>query len=85
MSAPSVVLKWPLRIDDGVQEVGPGEVVLTAVQGPTLCVWTREYEGDTGMRNVRVVGTGHLSHGLGAHVGSALAPPFVWHIFEVAP
>lgn len=84
VSAPaSVVLKWPLRIDDSEQKIGSGVVVLTEVQGSTLCVWTREYEGDDNKRTVRVVSTGHLLTGLGAHVGSVLDPPFVWHIFEV--
>lgn len=82
----SVVLKWPVAINDEEQTIGGGDVVLVALQNDTLCVWTREYEGDLGgNRMVRVVGTGHLLSGLGTHVGSAVAPPFVWHVFEVAP
>lgn len=78
----SVVLKWPVEISNEIQAVGGGEVVLVAMQGKTLCVWTREYEGDGGTdRLVRVVGTGN-QHRLGKHVGSAVDGPFVWHVFE---
>lgn len=57
---------------------------LVHAEHPTrLTVWA---EVDTlaavAPKGLRVVGTGHPLDTVGAYVGSVVAPPFVWHVYE---
>jgi hypothetical protein len=84
----SAVLKWPVSVDGERHAVGGGPVMLVASQGAhgTICVWTLEHsEEPTISREVIVVGTGHDLPDGGTnwdHIGSCLAGPYVWHVFE---
>lgn len=85
----SVVLKWPVPVDDQDHAIGNGRVVLVGSQGEhgTVYVWTIEPGVNvTTARKVRVVGTGHPNPGDDwVHIGSTIAGPFVWHVFAWAP
>lgn len=82
----SRILKWPVEINDSVQEIGGGEVVFVAVQDGVLCAWTREVVGQSiAMRRVRVVGTGHEFDSRDRSLGSAQMAYFVWHLIETVP
>jgi len=80
------VLKWSVAADDTEQVIGGGPVLLVAAQHTPLTVevWTEEEGIDVeSMRHVVVVGTGHEIPSAATHLGSTLAHPFVWHVYEV--
>lgn len=81
------VLKWDLLVNDKVQAIGNGQVVLVACQhGPdTVQVWTEEIGTESHPvkpRDAVIVGTGHrVPEGM-EHIGSTLAPMgLVWHVY----
>lgn len=84
------VLKWSVPVDDDWHAIGGGQVLHVGNQGAhgTVCVWTLEHDAEpTLSRNVLVTGTGQPlpDHGDDPplrHIGSTLAGPFVWHVFE---
>lgn len=81
------VLKWSVTVDDQVHTIGGGRVVLVASQYGNLSVevWTEEAGVDVEeSRQVRVFGTGHNVPDDAEHIGSCIAGPFVWHVYEVA-
>lgn len=80
------VLKWPVPVDDQDHPIGAGPVVLVASQlaADLVFVWTEEDVDDPRppMRRARVYGTGQsIPDPSDEHVGSALAGPFVWHVY----
>jgi len=83
------VLKWPLRVDDSVQLIGPGHVINVDCQSTmdAVMVWTLEPdETPSPTRKVQVIGTGQRLPDESKHLGSAVTPGgwLVWHVFEVA-
>ena len=78
------VLKWSIAVDDSVGVVGGGKVVHVASQNPPYLieVWTEEF-GVEVPRRVQVFGTGHAIPNGSIHLGSCIAGPFVWHVYEV--
>lgn len=79
------VLKWVLEINDDLQKIGSGPVVHVGGQNGNLCVWTEEPAGTPRQdRTVVVHGTGHRVYDVEVHLGSAVMPPFVWHVYEVS-
>jgi hypothetical protein len=76
--ADEVVLSIPLpaRILPHVHANSPG----------SLTVWAEVTPGcDPVDRRLAVVGTGNpMPLGLGVYLGTAVAPPLVWHVFEVS-
>lgn len=77
-------LKWSVPVDDRPHEIGGGKVLHVACQnGPDAVeVWTLELNDSK--RWVQVFGTGQpLPGSVTAFVGTALASPLVWHVFEV--
>lgn len=79
------VLNWSIKINDDEQYVGAGRVVLVGpgVMGDELRVWTEETETEPDQRVVRVFGTGHNIPNAAVHLGSVVAKPFVWHVYDV--
>lgn len=78
------VLKWDVPLDDQTHSIGTGPVVLVAAQHSVdvVQVWTVEHGEPSPSRPVRGFGTGQpVPPGYRTHVGSAIAGPFVWHIF----
>lgn len=85
------VLKWPVRVDGHPHAIGAGPVVHVDVSpnsaaGAFVDVWTEE--PDDGEQNiparvVQVFGTGHPIPDDATHLGSVVASPYVWHIYEV--
>jgi len=59
-------------------------VLHVAMQGSNLCGWF-EVDPDNACvtRMFEVVGTGQDIPDLSHHCGTALAPPLVWHLYEV--
>lgn len=83
------VLRWEVPVDDVWHEIGGGQVVHVASrQGLAIVeVWTLRDGSGTPFpgTEVRVFGTGHpLPDDVGAHLGTTLAGPLVWHLFGKA-
>lgn len=76
------VFKWPLDLRATGQQIGGGPVVLVGEQDGELTVWTEEGMEPPYDRVVAVFGTGHTIPEDAKHLGSALMPPFVWHVYE---
>ena len=54
-----------------------------AIDPRALTVWAVvDTEARPERRVLRVYGTGNPLGEVGAYLGSAVAPPFVWHVFE---
>lgn len=50
-----------------------------------LEVWAEvDSKRPSGPRTLRIVGTGHPLAGTAGYVGSVVATPFVWHVYEAA-
>jgi hypothetical protein len=84
------VLLRTARDVDEFHDIGGGKVVLVASQGAhgTVHVWTLEYSDEPSRsRSVIATGTGQpIPEDLRAeHIGSAIAGPFVWHVFAQVP
>lgn len=78
------VLKWQVAGDVAERPIGTGRVVLVAMQGSILCVWTEEDgEPDPAPRRVACVfGTGHpVPPAYTEHIGSVVDGMFVWHVY----
>lgn len=83
------VLKWVVPVDDCDHPIGPGPVVLTAVQrlgsaevpAGFVTVWTDESEDRGPVRSARVYGTGQPVSEHDEHIGSCIDGPLVWHVF----
>lgn len=84
MSGARRVLKWSVPVDYAVHPIGNGKVVHVGCQtGPgSVQVWTEETSPSV-TRPVTVFGTGDPIPSTAQHVGSAIAEPFVWHVYEV--
>lgn len=83
------VLKWAVPVDDRQHPIGDGPVLHVDVQDSdwrVMYVWTLEADADpvvTG-RAAQVYGTGQKLPdyiGRGYFLGTAVAGPFVWHVF----
>lgn len=49
-----------------------------------LCMWV-EHTPNAGLgprRRFIIIGTGHPRPAAGVHVGSAVCPPYVWHVYQ---
>lgn len=87
------VLRWEVAVDDLPHEIGGGDVLHVAQgRGGALNivdVWTRErFDGPRLVkpkRRVQAYGTGQPIDWVAPHLGTAVAGPLVWHIFEVVP
>jgi hypothetical protein len=80
------VWKYPLRIDDSIQSIetyAGSRIVHVGNQDGQLCVWIEHnIESNPVRRHFKVHGTGHPIEPYAVHVGSAVMPPFVWHVYE---
>jgi uncharacterized short protein YbdD (DUF466 family) len=88
------VLKWDVKVDDAPHPIGAGRVLLVGCQDyqNIVQVWTQENRDGQPMRRVQAFGTGQDITDWGTdgegprvrgYVGSTIAGPFVWHLFEV--
>jgi hypothetical protein len=87
-----VIFKYTVPVDDRTHSFelnGPDAVVHVASQtGDTndgVQMWV-EYDRSAfhrGMRHFRVIGTGHPIEQNERYIGTAMCPPFVWHVVEV--
>lgn len=78
------VFKYSLLTSENVLDMPEGAQVLSAhVQGTTVCIWALVDPGKpTERRTFRVYGTGHeMDDGI-TFIGTVMAGPFVWHVFE---
>jgi len=86
------IWKYDVPIDDGWHEVlipSPGKVLHVDSQGAhgTVHVWA-EVAPDSGElvpQRFRAFGTGHSIPARSEYVGTALAGPFVWHVYSEYP
>ncbi len=81
------VLKWIIPVDVQPHHIGTGAVVLVATQHAVVdqvVIWTEE-TGTAATRTVRVYGTGHEIPEASRHLGSTIAGPYVWHVYEETP
>lgn len=83
------VLKWPVPVDDHDHPIGSGTVVHVGCQAgvvDVVQVWTEETDDTMAHvgRRARVYGTGQAIPKDDVHLGSALAGPFVWHVYRDA-
>ena len=88
VSAPlRTVWKFQARVSDLVSIAMPlgAEILHVAGDGPDrLVFWALvNTTAPADMRSFHVVGTGNWCPMVGPHVATVVAPPFVWHIFEV--
>ena len=80
------VLKWDVMVDDQPHPIGAGRVLLVGCQDyqDIVQVWTQEPRDGEPLRNVQAFGTGHqIPESARGYIGSTIAGPFVWHLFEV--
>lgn len=84
------VVKWAVPVDDQNHPIGTGPVLHVGCQDgarSTVTVWTEEPVVDVPGRYrwVRVFGTIQpIPEGF-VHIGSAVAGPFVWHVYGERP
>lgn len=83
------VLKWEVAVDGEPHEVGAGPALHVACQGgnPTIVyVWTAEDDRTLAAPppRARAFGTGHEVPEDAVYLGTAVADPFVWHLFREA-
>lgn len=91
------VLRWNVSVNDRVQEIGGGDVLMVACRDrlDVVEVWTLETVPEEWpalppvkpQRRVLVVGTGYaLPKTAVRHLGSTVTSPqaaLVWHVFEM--
>jgi len=81
------VWKYNLGLLDVAQEINmpiDSKIVHVGVQGDNICLWVEvcPSEDTASKRSFKVFGTEHpISEGI--HVGTAIMPPFVWHVYEI--
>lgn len=88
--APDRVLRWEVPVDDDWHSIGGGQVLHVACKpdrADVVHVWTLEPVDPAAEEPHRIVsafGTGHHidRNAVGDHLGTALALPLVWHVFE---
>jgi hypothetical protein len=79
------IYKFQFPINDEFTLAMPdGATILhLELQGLFPCIWALVDEcAESVPRQFRVFGTGWPVSGVGAHVGSFVQGPFVWHVFE---
>ena len=81
------VWKFQLPVRDVLELTGPKplEIVHVGPDGPAdLLVWAEVDPARPPItRHLRVVGTGNpVPPEVTRHIGSVMAPPFVWHVYE---
>lgn len=55
-----------------------------AFQGDKLCIWVEvDTDDDAHLNHFHVVGTGFSVPEGGAHIGSVVEDPYVWHVYQV--
>lgn len=82
----STVLMWPVAVDGQTHIIGAGPVVHVDAQHETTVVYVWTLEENCDVHRVTVVqafGTGQPLPEGATHLGTAVAGPFVWHVFEV--
>jgi hypothetical protein len=89
------IYKYPVSITDWFKVEMPGsvQVLHVGMQGDQPMMWVEvDPEQPSAVHHFAVVGTGHPVpvtevEGIGpvtaVHCGTWLAPPFVWHLYEV--
>lgn len=81
------VWKFSHAVTDQVTIQGPAPLNVVHVEpdGPgRLLIWAEVGGGDPDLltRRLYVVGTGHPVPPDSTHLGSVVAPPFVWHLYD---
>ncbi len=81
------IWKYPLDLADDIQEIempAGARVVSVAMQGDSPTIWALVHpEQPLEKRHFSIHGTGHAIPNGEGYLGACLAPPFVWHVFEV--
>lgn len=89
MSHTSKIFKYTLSISDEPQTFEipeAGMLCMVANQDGQLCLWVQvDPSRPTEKQTFVVHGTGHEIQDREDYVGSAIVPPFVWHVFRVMP
>ena len=79
------IYKYKLPLTDQIRIDLP---LLTAfrhleMQGDSLCMWAEvDPESPPKERTFYIVGTGHVVPSESTFLGTALCPPFVWHLYQ---
>ncbi|GAB3889023.1 DUF7352 domain-containing protein [Terrabacter terrigena] len=81
------IWKFQAPVQDEFDLNGPAplNIVHVAPDGPTgLLIWAEvDPNRSQTERHLRVVGTGNpIPNDVTRHIGSVIAPPFVWHLYE---
>jgi len=92
MSTERAVFKYEIPVDDQWHEIAmplPAKVLHVACQDGargTVMVWAEVTPSgaEVSSRAMRVYGTGHPVPSGAVYVGTALASPFVWHVYAEA-
>jgi len=85
---PDAIWKFPLELaDDQMFDMPEGAQVLYCAVDPKidqLCLWVRVTpENKKELRRFVIVGTGHpIPDHVVQYYGSAIAGPFVWHVWS---
>lgn len=81
------IFKYPLHIINDAQKIlmpRGTQILHVAWQNPHACIWARiddeQFEDEP--HTFRVIGTGHEWPKGFSYIGTAHAPPFVWHVLE---
>ena len=81
------IWKYELQFDGRTQELeipNVGRIVHVGTISNVLCLWVIvNPESLKIKRRFKVYGTGHIMPIKGQYTGTAVMPPFVWHVFEV--
>jgi hypothetical protein len=88
MRVSTVMWKFPLPLDDKPHPL-PG-IIRAAAPGllrDQLTVWAEADDADafSARAAYQVFGTGHPIPAGAEYVATVADPPFIWHVFEVAP
>ena len=61
------------------------KIIHVGNQDGSVHIWAEvENANPRETRNFVIVGTGHeMPRDEGRHIGSAIVPPFVWHVYEI--
>jgi hypothetical protein len=81
------IWKYRLEVSDDVQSLSiPREAKIVAVgnQEGSITLWAEVAPGRfTEARTFAIHGTGHPIASDEDYIGTAIVPPFVWHVYEV--
>lgn len=82
------IYKYQLELSavQGVSMPEGAEILSAANQRGSVCIWAIvDPKAEPKTRLIEVFGTGHILPGAKSRrfIGTVLAEPFVWHVFEI--